>query len=151
MPEQTEGELQKLAMPALRHAELVALARTHSPSKVLELATAGNWPMRQAKAARALAILRRDFGDNALESFLTTMEHARRVSTRTGHAQEVRRMSANTVTELVPNLGNQLKIFIVRGIVAETKRCSTDSSQNGTCAFGQAATTAIRIRSSSTR
>lgn len=60
--EQTKGldELTRLAVPALRHAELVALAREHSPSKAQELAS-GRWPRRQARACRFLAMVRRDY------------------------------------------------------------------------------------------
>lgn len=67
-------ELTNLALPALRHAELVNFARTESPSKAYELALL-RWPRRQAKAARSLAMLRRDFGVETLERLV--MEHAR--------------------------------------------------------------------------
>lgn len=53
-------ELQKLASPALHHAELVELAKKHSPTKAQEIAS-GRWPRRQARACRFLAVMRRDF------------------------------------------------------------------------------------------
>ena len=75
MPEHTSEELQKLAKPALRHAELIYLARTETPNKAYELALI-RWPRRQAKAARFLAILRRDHGQRAFEALITQTEHA---------------------------------------------------------------------------
>lgn len=74
MPEQSLDELRQLSLPALRHAELVNLARTESPNKAYELASV-RWPRRQAKATRFLAMVRRDHGPEALEAFI--MEHAR--------------------------------------------------------------------------
>ncbi|TSC63726.1 MAG: hypothetical protein G01um1014106_413, partial [Parcubacteria group bacterium Gr01-1014_106] len=74
MPEQSLDELKQLSLPALRHAELVNLARTESPNKAYELASV-RWPRRQAKATRFLAMVRRDHGPEALEAFI--MEHAR--------------------------------------------------------------------------
>lgn len=75
MPEYTSEELQKLAKPALRHAELIHLARTETPNKAYELAST-RWPRRQAKAARFLAMLRRDHGQRAFEALITQTEHA---------------------------------------------------------------------------
>lgn len=75
MPEYTSEELQKLAKPALQHAELVRLARTETPSKAYELAST-RWPRRQAKATRFLAMLRRDHGQRAFEVLITQTEHA---------------------------------------------------------------------------
>lgn len=60
-------ELKKLAGPALRHVELVNLARTgNSPSEVQRVAAA-RWPRRQAKAARFLAMVLRDHGNDVFE------------------------------------------------------------------------------------
>ena len=73
MPEQSLDELKRLSLPALRHAELVNLARTESPNKAYELASV-RWPRRQAKATRFLAMVRRNHGPEALEAFI--MEHA---------------------------------------------------------------------------
>ncbi len=75
MSEYTSEELQKLAKPALRHAELINLARTENPNKAYELASI-RWPRRQAKAARFLAMLRRDHGQRAFEALITQAEHA---------------------------------------------------------------------------
>lgn len=84
MPEYSLEELQQLAQPALQHAELVQLASTQSPNKAYELAST-QWPRRQAKAVRFLAILRRDHGMEAMQAFISSMEHARPKGT--GHAQ----------------------------------------------------------------
>jgi hypothetical protein len=91
MPEQSLGELKQLSVPALRHAELVNLARIESPNKAYELASV-RWPRRQAKATRSLAILRRDYGVEALEAFL--MEHARPQGSE--HAQGEDEMQLDT-------------------------------------------------------
>jgi hypothetical protein len=74
MPEQSLEDLKRDSLPALRYAELVCLGRSESPNQAYKKAIAG-WPVRQAKAARSLAILRRDYGNEALTAFL--MEHAR--------------------------------------------------------------------------
>ncbi len=88
------AELERLAKPALRHAELVSLAKEQSPNKVYEIAVA-RWPKRQAKAARSLAQMRRD-NPRAFEAFISTMEHARSAETDTEQAQE--RTTAMTAT-----------------------------------------------------
>lgn len=73
----TLDELKKLAGPALRHVELVDLARTgNSPSEVQRVA-AVRWPRRQAKAARFLAMVLRDHGDDAFEAFVATTNRTR--------------------------------------------------------------------------
>src|SRR3989344_5597494 len=95
MPEQSVDELKQLSLPALRHAELVNLARTESPNKAYELASL-RWPRRQAKATRSLAILRRDYGQPALEAII--LEHAR--PTGTEHAQGDTQM---TIDQLYPD------------------------------------------------
>jgi len=74
MSKRSLEELTRLSTPALRHAELVNFARTESPNRAYELASA-RWPRRQAKATRFLAILRRDHNLRAFEAL--TMEHAR--------------------------------------------------------------------------
>lgn len=83
------GDLQKKALPALRHVELVTLAKDENltPQGVKEAAKNLDWPTRQAVAARYLAIIRRDHGQKVLDTFVTTMELARQQ--RTEHAQEV--------------------------------------------------------------
>ena len=72
----TLAELKKLSRPALCHVELVDLARDKSPSEVQRIAAA-RWPRRQAKAARFLAMVRRDHGDDAFEAFVATTNRAR--------------------------------------------------------------------------
>jgi hypothetical protein len=86
MDTDTLEELEKLAKPALRHAELVSLAKEKSPNKVYEIAVA-RWPKRQAKAARSLAQMRRD-NPQAFEAFIATIEHARSEWSDTEQAQE---------------------------------------------------------------
>ncbi len=74
MPEKTLEELKKLSEPALRHVELVEIARIETPSKADDKASI-RWPRRQAKATRFLAMLLRDYGSEAFEAYL--LEHAR--------------------------------------------------------------------------
>jgi len=76
MPEHTLEELKELAKPALRHAELINLARVETPSGADEKASI-RWPRRQAKAVRFLAMLRRDHGQRAFEALVSSTEHAR--------------------------------------------------------------------------
>lgn len=89
MPEHSLEDLKTVSLPALRDAELVNFGRAESPSKAYELAFA-RWPRRQAKAVRFLAILRRDYGNEAFEAFL--MEHARPQGTE--HAQGAKVMES---------------------------------------------------------
>ncbi len=84
MPEHALDELKELAKPALRHAELINLARVETPSKADEMASI-RWPRRQAKATRFLAMLRRDYGNGAFEALVLPAEHARPDGTE--HAQ----------------------------------------------------------------
>lgn len=93
-------ELQSTSLPALRHVELVELAKVHSPSQVYKLARSAQWPNRQAKAARSLATLRRD-NPEGFNAFLATMERARPDEPVTEQAQENRRseMQAQEATD----------------------------------------------------
>jgi hypothetical protein len=97
MSEYSLEELKKLARPALQHAELVELVSKQSPKqspkRVYELAIS-RWPRRQAKAARFLAILRRDFGQGAIQALISSIEYARPKGTE--HAQEGDKMTAVT-------------------------------------------------------
>jgi len=91
MPQEHRLEdLRKSSAPALRHSDLIALARNYSPSQSYEHARSAKWPNRQAKAVRSLAILRRDFGTEAFEAFITTMERVRTEKPVTELAQEER-------------------------------------------------------------
>ena len=95
-------ELLKAARPALRYAELVQLARTKSPNKVVELARARGDKPRAVKAARYLAILRRDHGDEAFERVVSNhTELARSGEPDTEHARwEKKRMEHRLETML---------------------------------------------------
>lgn len=94
-------ELKKSSMPAIRHVELVELARTHTPNQARSLADSANWPGRQVRAVRSLAIIRRDFGAEVFNDFIATMEHAR--SNETEPVQDNR---SNQVSDTVArNLG----------------------------------------------
>ncbi len=91
-------ELETAALPALQHAELVRLARDAnlSPKRVQEEAISRRWPTRQAKAARSLAILRRDRGSEALEAFITRTEYARSGQPVTEHTRSRTTMEDKT-------------------------------------------------------
>ncbi|CAN5730423.1 hypothetical protein BH11PAT2_BH11PAT2_06940 [soil metagenome] len=88
--------LKSTSLPALRHAELVELARVHSPSQVYKLARTAKWPNRQAKAAQSLAAMRRDYGEEVFQTFVATMEHARSESSETEPAQDNRKAKKMT-------------------------------------------------------
>lgn len=96
--EKTLEELQELAKPALRHAELVRLATVNTPNKAYDKALC-RWPRRQATACRFLAIVLRDHGQGAFEALLTSIEHARPGGTE--HAQKGNAMS-NKMDEWYP-------------------------------------------------
>ncbi len=92
MPEHTLDELKELAKPALRHAELIDIARAETPNSADTKASI-RWPRRQAKATRFLAMLRRDYGQQAFEAYL--LEHARPQGSE--HAQGVRMITFDSV------------------------------------------------------
>lgn len=87
----SRDELESKAKGALDIPELVALARAHSPSQTQKLAVSAGFPRRQAEAARSLAMLRRDFGLERFETYLTTMAQARTTSFATEQEQDNRR------------------------------------------------------------
>src|SRR3989339_336390 len=99
---QSIEELEKAGRFALPHSELVDLAKDPSLSvkQVQRAAVARKWPPRQVKAVRALAILRRDHGSEALEGFITRMECARRDQPETEQAQRRRQMEEKIRTRL---------------------------------------------------
>ena len=65
-------ELHELSELALRHSELVELARKCSPTKIAKETAAQGWSKGQIKAARFLAMIRRDCGTEAFESIVLT-------------------------------------------------------------------------------
>ena len=91
MPEHSLEELRKLATPALRHAELVTLARTKRPNEARTIAHDAGWPRRQVRAVKFLATLVRDYGSGALDALITSMEQVRAA---TSAAQEQAREKA---------------------------------------------------------
>lgn len=113
-------ELQELAKPALRHAELVKLAETETPGKVFEIASS-RWPRRQAKAARSLAMVRRDYGEKAFNAFLTTMERVRSEQSETEQAQEARQMKdrIKKALERLTDPKKKLEIMVSNGLIEE--------------------------------
>ena len=87
-------ELTKLAQPALRHAELVQLARTVTPNRAFSTANS-RWPSRQATAARFLAMVRRDYGSEPFEALVSRLEHARVIDSEHAHGDQS--MNLNTL------------------------------------------------------
>lgn len=110
MPEHSLEELQELSRPALRHAELIQIARTETPNKADEQASI-RWPRRQAKATRFLAMLRRDHGSGAFEALVSQLEHARLNGSE--HAQGDRIML--TFDSVYPVGVRHLFFYILRG------------------------------------
>ena len=120
MTRENLAELQRLAKPALRHAELVDLAKEKSPNKVYEIAVA-RWPKRQAKAARSLAQMRRD-NPRAFEAFIASMEHARSAETDTEHARERKQVMTSQLMKSLEQLSDPRKkfeIMIRNGLLVE--------------------------------
>lgn len=62
--------LQIRGKPAVQHAKLIELARANSPATTYDLALSETGSQETAKAARWLAVLRRDYGDTAFEAFV---------------------------------------------------------------------------------
>lgn len=62
--------LQIRGKPAVQNAKLVELARANSPATTYDLALTETGSNEAAKAARWLAVLRRDYGDAAYEKFV---------------------------------------------------------------------------------
>lgn len=93
MPEHTQDELQKLAVPALHHAELVQLARTKRPNEARNIAHNSGWPRRQVRAVKFLATLVRDYGPGALDALITSMEQVRAAKAAPEQAREKEKMT----------------------------------------------------------
>jgi len=125
MSKATLDELKKLARSALRHAELIDLARNPdlSPNKVMERASSLGWPTRPAKAARFLAMVRRDYGTEALEAFITQTEHARSERSETEHAREKKQMEERIRKSLehLADTASKLTLMIKHGLVGDVE------------------------------
>lgn len=63
--------LQIRGEPAVDYPKLVTIARTNSPATTYELALKATRDQEVAKAARWLAVLRRDHGETAFEDFVS--------------------------------------------------------------------------------
>ncbi len=118
MNEHRLEELKELSKPALRHVELVEMARTLSPNQVGKQVGAAGWPSRQAKAARSLCVLKRDFGPGVFEAFITTMERARSEQSDTEQAQEDKRMKARLKKSLqrISDPRKKLEVMVSGGL-----------------------------------
>src|SRR3989344_6496564 len=120
--QQSLDELKTLATPALRHVELVHLARRESPNGADKVASKLNWPSRQVKAVRFLAMLRRDYGSEAFEAFV--VEHVRSDKTDTGHAQKEKvTMSKERILKSVARLvefAQKPIVLLLHGFKEET-------------------------------
>lgn len=136
MAKKSLQELKKLSVSALRHAELTSLARDENltPNQVQEHATNLRWPTRLAKAARFLAILRRDYGLEALDAFITTTEHARSERSETEHAREKEKMedSIRRAIARMPGNSGKLKLMIKQGLREDLEGLLTELITNTT-------------------
>lgn len=100
MAEHSLGELQKLSQQALCYAELIEIARVHSPNQASTAALV-RWPIRQAKATRFLAMVRRDYGQGAFDALISSStEHARPDGSE--HARGETMMSNALMNSLYP-------------------------------------------------
>lgn len=89
MKETRLAKLKKASVSALKHEDLIELAKEYSPTQTVKLAQTGHWPPRQIKAAKALATLRK-VDEEEFWQFLKTMEQARVHQSAAEHAQENR-------------------------------------------------------------
>lgn len=67
--------LQIRGKPAVQNTKLVELARANSPATTYDLALSETGNNETAKAARWLAVLRRDYGDTAFEEYTSKKKH----------------------------------------------------------------------------
>ncbi|NQT49828.1 hypothetical protein HQ571_04000 [Candidatus Kuenenbacteria bacterium] len=88
MPTPTDSleRLKKLSRSAWSHQQLIDLARTNSPNQTFKLAQELGFPVRQAKAVRALAVLHRDLSEAAFLAIFPTAEQP----IEDGHVRENR-------------------------------------------------------------
>ena len=122
MPEYTLEELHKRSLPALHNAELTLLAGNEqlSPSKVYEIA-AKSYSERLAKAARFLAIVRRDYGTGVFKALVNngTIEPAPRME----HVQEnTMQKTQNAALSRIKNPKTRIEIMINLGLKTELEQ-----------------------------
>lgn len=114
MPEHKLEELRKLATPALRHAELVELARTKRPNEARTIAHNAGWPRRQVRAVKFLATLVRDYGSGALDALITSMEQVRAAQAVPEQAREKEKMTdrIRDRLQLISDPAKRLEIMV---------------------------------------
>ena len=119
--------LKERSAAALRQKDLVGLAvrlaRTETPSQALKIASSHGWPQRLAKSVQSLAMLRRDFGPEALHSFISTFEHARSLLGETEHALETN-MNRERVLRSISHLvepAAKLRLLIKHGLIDDAR------------------------------
>ncbi len=136
MLEHTQDELQKLAVPALRHAELVQLARTKRPNEARNIAHTSGWPRRQVRAVKFLATLVRDYGPGALDALITSMEQVRAAQAAPEQAREKLKMETRLKDryKLLQNPADKLRLLIENNLF-EDATALIEECAKGACYF----------------
>jgi hypothetical protein len=136
MPEHTQDELQKLAVPALRHAELVRLARTKRPNEARNIAHNSGWPRRQVRAVKFLATLVRDYGPGALDALITSMEQVRAAKAAPEQAREKLKMETRLREryKLLTNPVDKLR-FLLENDLFDDATALIEEHAKGACYF----------------
>lgn len=123
-------ELYARSKPALAHGPLVALVRENSPNLTRELAEQAGFGQRQVRAARWLAILRRDHGDEVFEAYVQLMEHARRAqplettpAQEKGTMENERKERVLKALEKVKSPKEKLELLFDQGLKEEALSC----------------------------
>lgn len=136
-------ELKKLAKPALADARLVDLSRDGSVAvkRVVSVAEGLGVSRRQSRAVRWLAIIRRDFGIETLQEFVSSMARARTEQSVTEHAHlENQAMSTERERvlkslELIRDPHKRFELMLNKGMKDEALAYLTELVETKTAFF----------------
>jgi hypothetical protein len=125
-------ELKRLSHSAMSHVDLIEIAMRNSPNKSAQLAEANEWSKRLVQSCRYLAILRRDFGQNAFDDYVQETEQARVATTtpepvRNTKETNVKKLDKAARDRILQNanlcedLGEKITILLRHGFRDEAK------------------------------
>lgn len=133
----TLPELQKRALRALDDARLVCWARDESlkPREVLRLAQGlKGLSRRQPEAARCMAVIRRDYGLEALDLFISSMARARAELSATEQAHRGEIMDTRVLQSIVglTDVRKKFELLLKNGYAKEAAEFLLELATNGT-------------------
>lgn len=114
-------QLASTAAPSLMCRELVELARTNTPTATFNLARELDFPVRQAKAAKALAVIRRDFGETVFEAYLETTEQLQKGQARENRGRKMDAKTARTLARIT-DPGARLRFMFKHGLTDQIEQ-----------------------------